>query len=1348
MYPVDKVERKFIAVFAMELRRQGVAQPSECEKQVRERLMVVETATEFSDMTLEDKTTYKKGTEANEAGRCSSSCACVLGTDIHSLYGEVKHQSDDPLNNDDANTKRKFDGDTRWTFELDLSGQRLGNKVVIALCETLLKLNSFNDVTVIRWHILLMQNGLTDQCIRHLCFIILFCPNVALLVVTENCFTKEGIAELSQAIDETEYVCEVHYDRNETQSQDVINITKCCSQSQELDRSNANSSPLSLRKISEAPPTSQQISASKNSPDISVSQNTSPHYGHNPFPIVSVSQLSRTATAISLPSCVSASTVGNAEALRRRREELFGKSVQINLDVMHEDDNNVTHSTINGASDAHKTLSPPQSSSSLSPQRFSDSIQVSCVLEEAPAISPFREERKKSETRRASTYSSESDFLLRSSSGALPSAHNQGSSVDYGQGEAIEDREDSKQHHCQSGGRPGIRPHEPFEDNEELDFTANLNPVVGSVLDLSRTVNPETSALWESHTHGDTQSVWDVIKAHEEASQQLYASGEVDQEASVKLPAAFVGRNNYFTITVLNLSGNHLKSMQALPATLLQLDISNNDLTLLNGLNSCTMLTVLNARRNRIDRITGLECNTCLAHVFLGRNCIKTVQGLAHLLILETLDLSHNQLRTYTAVRALSLCSSLRHLLLKGNPIVDDTAQGKGCYPMIRNLCPSLMMIDNRKLSQSRFAERLERQESYMRQPMLIDTTHQPRISFDVENGVRSVTMPQTGDGQTASRGDRSLHTSHHVTSSSRGTPECVAPRDEEPPENAVNLLYLLTHSATPRKGYSDAARVVSTVRHMTQREAKLREAEQRKRLLQHRGNANSLRVEMTKLLAGKSKKYLETTIVEHVTQLQQQQQLSENKEVHGPPDTPTVQASRVGDVGKKRASSRKSYRITQGSFIAKSPCYTAPPTYPNTTAVDLSKPYEPNRFCPPRHPLRAMEAESSIRKRTVSSQGVLLSPEVDEATSDAVHIDKRPGDANCISKDQCRTSDPTLQVLHEPLSYVQLYAAERALHQEDILPINTETDDGRPGCSPIRDVSVEDEPVRGRSSEILRAARRAVVGCSLPLTLNAGQPPLLKREELSASAKSRETHRISTSVSSRHFSPSLSRATLREPTREHKAHRADATPWNCRLQNEHYEVPNKLPMASHCVGRHFAAQDTLRSNIHDPMSMPFLHIDAPLHASILAWKRQIAEDVKTVQSALKAIIALLQTQRSNLVGRTGGKRTVPSAYLQERQKCVEIIQRSGMLSDTHVPKDVVTHYGFDKAELEGVIAGRQRVKCKSRASQDRMLVLQHVQMLGDAKTCLRYLVLLMDGDDESLLQDYVDQIKETFEAL
>lgn len=176
------------------------------------------------------------------------------------------------------------------------------------------------------------------------------------------------------------------------------------------------------------------------------------------------------------------------------------------------------------------------------------------------------------------------------------------------------------------------------------------------------------------------------------------------------------------------------------------------------------------------------------------------------------------------------------------------------------------------------------------------------------------------------------------------------------------------------------------------------------------------------------------------------------------------------------------------------------------------------------------------------------------------------------------------------------------------------------------------------------------------------------------------------------------------------------------------------------------------------------VHIDSAQRTRVTGWTRQLRDDTEALQDALQTIVDVLAAQRQPNLPTPESSRELPPTYLQERQRCVQIVQDSGMLNDTHVPMDVVVYYGYSKAELEGDVdrsadvvvrrgggAGQadaeEAERVYAREVAERSEVLRQVHLMGDAKTCLRYVALLVGDGRERLLQQYVDQLQESLRA-
>ncbi|EPY19374.1 hypothetical protein AGDE_15270 [Angomonas deanei] len=383
------------------------------------------------------------------------------------------------------------------------------------------------------------------------------------------------------------------------------------------------------------------------------------------------------------------------------------------------------------------------------------------------------------------------------------------------------------------------RSREPYEEREDfLDVTSNLNPLLDSILDLSG-VAEHDGELQHPMIFGGAKRVWEVVGAYESAVEQSGMGSTVDVDTAAKLPSALFSGDVYNALTVLNISNNQLEKIEVLPKSLLRLDISKNKLTSLVGMGQCKMLTVVNARRNEIREISGLEHNRCIAHLFLGRNKIELVQGLAHLMLLETLDLTYNLLKTQNSIRALSLCPALHHLLLNGNAVVTSM---KGRHiPVLRNLCPSLLVVDDVKVSSSRFADALLSQKNSLRQPERIRDSFQPNVP--------NATLIESRS-----------HIDVHVADRSDMSEESSAPQ-------SANVLHMLTQGVTAVTGYGDGVRVSQGARQMARLAQEKEAEEEKKRRARLTANGKNIRSEIVKQLAEESQRYLENTIVERLMQ-------------------------------------------------------------------------------------------------------------------------------------------------------------------------------------------------------------------------------------------------------------------------------------------------------------------------------------------------------------------------------------------------------------------------------------------------------------------------------------------------
>lgn len=969
-YP--EFEERLSSLFALELRRQGIPDVDEWIDRLHRYGSYVPAAQ--PDLVAPITTATATATTTNTATASSS---------VSSSAQRRSHAS--------------------YVLVLDMTNVNLGDRPAVALCEALLKADPLNPRRrvhgdcVVEWQLILRHCGLTDRALSHLALLLAGCPKLAVLDVSMNAFTEQGRMTLLQTA--AEVPCDVIIAGDRQCSQDPHE-----SSHEEGTAEEANSPPP--RCASPPPPSLLSSSQGRHHKSTASPQQRHPsqaslrRFRRSP---------SLTTTSTSFTHSQRGYASGSAEALQRRREELFGPTP-------------TPIPTPTAAAAAAAEAAPAAASASPVPTAVANIITAAAAAGAgaSPAVTtraePAQAERAKSAeessekredsaeaTQRAvsssghnnndgasspaapaGSFTSSSPPLAQpvvadgshspfrtditaphspsEASGRRFSAAGRSTDLNNAEESHKENKRNSNSNSNSSGdgvnyilrggsdssGAKDAQSREPFIDrNDQLDVTANLNPALDSVLDLSA-LTARDGTLRQAHMFGGAETIWDVLSAYEQAAEQqqqqqteaqFYSESEggggVDAALRAKLPAALLGSTTYNAITVLNLSRNHLTSLCALPATLLRLDVSSNALTELSGLQSCKMLTVLNARRNELRCIRGLERNLGVAHLFLGHNRITVIEGLAHLVLLETLDVTFNQLRTQTSIRMLSLCSALRHLLLRGNPIMES---GKpGILTVLRNLCPTLLVIDEQRVGSAKLADRAMQRRSWGLQPNMIDSTaHSSNSKNSTTTAGVSVSAVATSGLLSASsalsrvamnalaghhddddhhrRGRGSMSRSARRTSnypggsmeesrtlsqpftgsrrrdgSCRPAPFATssmfttsgeadekgagAAADDVVDADALDLLHLLTRGVTAPTGYGDTA----NTRHAAQYLAKMKKIEEEKaekqRARRLTANGRPLRGAVVKQLAEESRRYVEETIMRRLTT--QQQQLS-----------------------------------------------------------------------------------------------------------------------------------------------------------------------------------------------------------------------------------------------------------------------------------------------------------------------------------------------------------------------------------------------------------------------------------------------------------------------------------------
>lgn len=1257
---------------------------------------------------------------------------------------------------------------------IDLTNIELGDKVAVALCESLLKLNTPASRSIAaccaEYQLLWRRCGLTEKAVPHLELLVLNCPQVGLLDVSANHFSAEAMQRLLSAA--SEVPC------------DVIVAEAPQRTSHGSSNSNSNSSGGMQPQPHLAQKRSQSLSAT--SPDsgvmgmAAVRMRTAslPFGGRRPSP-------SLTATSASLTPSMRSYASGSMEALQRRKEELFGHAAAVSSSLP----------------------SSPTAAAAARPTA-EKAVPVTALDKQTP-LSNFTPVQMAMGARATPR-------------GELDSQQGVVSDTAW-QGSVAEPRGDSAAPASRRSASPQRQPEreqrqsttmerEPFVERQDfLDLTANLGSVLDSVLDLSALMEP-SGVLQHVSVFGGARTIWEVIEAYEMAVEQQMdqqdrggRGGSVSPDVMAKLPAALIGGGMYNALTVLNISRNHLRELHVLPSSLLRLDVSCNDLVSFAGIEQCPMLTVLNARRNQLRCIAGLERHLRIAHLFLGHNRIRSVEGVGHLVLLETLDLTFNNLRTEASLRLLSLCSSLQHLLIRGNPIADQLK--RRIRPVLRNLCPALLVVDDTRVGPSRIADAALAEKNRSRHPHLMDVAQRRpsspgRHSEPIRASSSSVSAaaalwrsgaisPTTAGTTTSSMitGGAAELANAGFVASRPGQTRSKADSDEATrsaavDERCMNVLHMITRGVTAPAGYGDAAKSHRTLQQMV-------EVQQQRGREMHRSAAGGrdLRSAVVKQLAEDSRRYLEETIVRRMTlhvggaaaAASSQPQPAAVRpptvqlNAYGGTANPEMSESPVPDAlgytttpSSRRGLSDEAEAAIQAALLRRyAPRPSRLATTVKSTTGRVSRPSADGSGGP-----------AAVRRRQESSAGGRRPPLLSTSPSACAKVQR--SDSNYGDNSGLHDADATLEAMYveeagepygnAPTSYASLYAAEM---RKTVSPSHSTDEELQ--CSPIgKDPHTRlitslsstssrpdlhgnahlrptaQSPMQQQRRQSQSPARNAAKNVEVPTAaLRATTPPIGKSprqryddtavyapERSASQPPAAATLQRSTTqawVRHRHPSPSPSRAAAPVVARPQSALRS-------RSRSNSAAANALLPSRQ-------------RQQPETALLQP-LHIDEQQRRKVVAWTRQLNDDTAALQAALKTTVELLEAQRQAGMEVPESSRELPPTYLKERRRCIEILRDCGMLSNTEVPMHVVVYYGLAKEELMGLMDNSDLVverrvtdlggRLRALEVEERRGILRQVQLMGDAKTCLRYVAHLIEDGRERLLQQYVDQVKES----
>ncbi|KAG2387703.1 hypothetical protein C9374_001297 [Naegleria lovaniensis] len=177
--------------------------------------------------------------------------------------------------------------------------------------------------------------------------------------------------------------------------------------------------------------------------------------------------------------------------------------------------------------------------------------------------------------------------------------------------------------------------------------------------------------------------------------------GEEDRKTLSLVKSLDLSRNHihrlsnlqtFTSLNILNISRNKLRKLSGLPLGLTKLDVSHNLLTKLIGIEILSSLQELNASYNHINHTYNVFITLGnLTSLNLSNNHIKQLDGMEHLAKLVDLNVMNNEISSFDSIRGLANLRNLQHLKIKGNPI----AKHSNYVHSLSNLVPSLVHVDH-----------------------------------------------------------------------------------------------------------------------------------------------------------------------------------------------------------------------------------------------------------------------------------------------------------------------------------------------------------------------------------------------------------------------------------------------------------------------------------------------------------------------------------------------------------------------------------------------------------------------------------------------------------------------------
>jgi len=119
----------------------------------------------------------------------------------------------------------------------------------------------------------------------------------------------------------------------------------------------------------------------------------------------------------------------------------------------------------------------------------------------------------------------------------------------------------------------------------------------------------------------------------------------------------------------LVLSSNSITRLTYLPVTLENLNLSNNNIFSLEGLEKLTRLYILDISCNQVESLKPLQNCSSIRCLYASHNRVSSMQGLERHPQLLEVELEGNQIVKRESLESLNINTAICVVNLKGNPV-------------------------------------------------------------------------------------------------------------------------------------------------------------------------------------------------------------------------------------------------------------------------------------------------------------------------------------------------------------------------------------------------------------------------------------------------------------------------------------------------------------------------------------------------------------------------------------------------------------------------------------------------------------------------------------------------------